>query len=120
MLIAIAAAAAVATTQPGWISEEEYQAKVKQHAATVEFVGRAEAELVANRCAAKVLNTNAPVVRYDRGAADPGGLDQQPYLGEVQLFSAVELKVDGCSLPVIRTRATKPAVIQPQALPLDR
>ena len=122
MLIALLAAA-VATTQPV-LTDEEYQARLERNRVAAEAVVRAEAELVAgrtNRCDAKILDTAAvPGVRYDPGAADPGALDRQPSRGEAQLFSAVELKVGGCSLPVIRARVGDPAPVQTDPLPVDR
>jgi hypothetical protein len=121
MLIAIAAAL-VASAQPT-LTDDEYRAKVERNRQGVEAVVRAEAALVAsrtNRCAAKVMEASAPGVRYDHGAADPGAMDKQPYRGEVQLFSAVELKVEGCSLPVIRARASDVPPLQNQAPPIDR
>jgi hypothetical protein len=66
------------------------------------------------------MHANAPGVLYDRGAADPGALDQQPYRGEAQLFSAVELRVEGCSLPVIRARVTNAPPAEMEAVPVDR
>ena len=122
MLIALLAAA-VATAQPV-LTDEQYQAMREQRAVEVQNFERAEAELVAartNRCAAKILQTAAaPGVRYDRGAADSGALDRQPARNEAQLFSTVELKVGGCSLPVIRARSDDPAPLQMDLVPVDR
>lgn len=122
MLIAIAAAAAVASTQPV-LTDEAYRAKVEQRQQEAQALVQREAVLVAertNRCAAQVMKTDAPGVLYDRGAADPGALDRQPTRGEAQLFSAVELRVEGCSLPVIRARATNAPPAELEAVPVDR
>ena len=120
MLIAIAAAA-VASTQPV-LTDEDYRLRVERNGVMVETLLGAEAKLIAdrNRCAAKVMEAGAPAVRYDRDAADRGAVDQQPYRGEAQLFSAVELKVEGCSLPVIRARATDMPAIKVDPVPVDR
>jgi hypothetical protein len=115
MLIAIAAAAAVASTLPT-LTDEQPQTKVEQPAAV-----RVEAKLIAdrtNRCTARVMEASTPGVRYDRGAADPGALDRQPDRGEAQLFSTVELKVEGCSLPVLRARAGDMPPVTLEAVPL--
>ena len=120
MLIALLAAA-VASAQPV-LTDEEYQAIREQRAVEVQEFLRAEAEFVAsrtNRCDAKILNAaTVPVARYESGG-EAGALDRQPSRGEAQLFSAVELKVDGCSLPVIRARAGDFPPAQPQVIPVE-
>ena len=122
MLIALLAAA-VASAQPV-LTDEQYQAIREQRARQAQDILRAEAEVVAgraNRCEAKILNTAiVPTARYDHGGSDAGALDRQPARGEAQMFSAVELRVGGCSLPVIRARAGDPAPVQTDPLPVDR
>ena len=111
MLIAIAAAIAVSSTAPAAPAETEKPAVVK-----LEGHGVAGA-----RCDAGVVQADS-IVRYDHSAANAPTLDREPYRGDVLLFSAVERKVGGCSLPVIRARTTDSVggVIEVKPAPIDR
>lgn len=85
MLIAIAAAAVALTQPPAPI--------------VVDLAPTAKA------CATQLIQTDVASGKFDPLAPMDGGVERKPDRAPAFLVSAVDRKVDGCSVPVIRARA---------------